>query len=489
VSPKLINTLFLALIFGLPLGQAGWELARGESVQALEVFGPIEEARLRSFEQDLREASFPHQEVTPWYQWLVLRTFGRGNEKTVVGDDEWLFFAENLDYITRPAFGLAGEQAIRETIEDFAAQLEARGVALVVVPAPAKVAVQPENLSRWTRSLADAESPEARALFDSIRDVPIWPTVWARPEGPGLEYLPRDTHWTPECMQASAKGVAARVRQALADRGTSLEREARWRTEEVDFEGRGDLTEMLRLPEGVEVYEPMKLSLQRVVNADSGAPFAPDREAEVLLLGDSFTLVYSDPRLKMGEHAGFAEHLALELGAPVDVIALAGGSARAVRETLARREEGLAGKKVVVWQLSMRDFIGDPSKWTRVELPESTGLAGADTGPIRVRAEVVELTRIPSEFEYEFCLAVHEYRLLEVLEGSPPPGPLWVAHVAIENFEPTAHATYEVGNVHTLSLEDVALHHDLEATSWMDLTESNPRAVIWFPTEIGSGDQ
>ena len=60
MSSKLTTGLFLALICGVPVVQAGLELARGEDVQALEVFGPIEQSRLRVFEDDLRAASFLH---------------------------------------------------------------------------------------------------------------------------------------------------------------------------------------------------------------------------------------------------------------------------------------------------------------------------------------------------------------------------------------------------------------------------------------------
>lgn len=487
MPPRIINALFLLLVFGLPLGQVGFELSRGEPVQALDVFGPIEASRLRAFEQGLRESSFVHREVTPWYRWLLLETFGRGNEKSIVGADDWLFLGENLDYVTRPLFEPSGERAIRDAIEDFARQLEERGVALVIVPAAAKVAIEPRHLSCWTRDLDGAEHAAVRGFLASLEGVALWPEVWDPPASPKLDFLPRDTHWTPACMQESAKGVAERVREVLAARGSRLEREAHWKTEAEPVSGRGDLTDLLRLPEGVTPYEPMELELERVVDAETGEPFAPDRDAEVLLLGDSFTLVFSDERLAMGEHAGFAEHLALELGTPLDVIALAGGSARAVREALARREDGLAGKKVVVWQLLLRDFVGDPSKWTRVELPAGREVTAVAAGPVKVRAEIVEVTRIPEEFDYELCLAVYEYRVLEALEGTVPPGPLWVAQLAIVDYEPTSQAAYRAGEVQTLTLEDVALHYDLESTSWMDQTDSDPRATIWFPTAIEEG--
>ena len=80
--------------------------------------------------------------------------------------------------------------------------------------------------------------------------------------------------------------------------------------------------------------------------------------------------------------------------------------------------------------------------------------------------------------------------MLELLEGSLDVAePLWVAHVVIEEARPTPQASYEVGQRHLLELEDVSLHHDLEQTSWMDLTASDPRAAIYFPLSIEAADQ
>jgi hypothetical protein len=485
MSSKLTTGLFLALICGVPVVQAGLELARGEDVQALEVFGPIEQSRLRVFEDDLRAASFLHQDVAPWFQALELFGFAHGNERATVGDDGWLFFDENLDYVTGSALDADRQAAIRDTIDDFGRQLSERGVELVLVPLRAKVAAQPRHFAASTRELDSAENPAARGLLESITGA----TVWDPFADPAPTFMPRDTHWDPATMARTARSVAELVEARLAARDDALAVRRSWTTEPASAAVVGDLATMLRLPEGTSPWEPMEVELERVVDAQSGAAFAPERGAEVLLLGDSSTLVFSDARLEAGTGAGFGEHLAAALGAPVDVIALAGGSARAVRETLARRADGLAGAKVVVWQISMRDFAGDASKWERVELP-AAGASGAEASvgaPIHVRAELVEVTRIPSEFEYELCLGIHEYRVLEVLDGIVPDGPLWVAHTLIENFEPTAKASYQVGDVHELWLADVAGYHDLESTSWMDETDSNPRAVIWFAIDPNAG--
>ena len=107
----------------------------------------------------------------------------------------------------------------------------------------------------------------------------------------------------------------------------------------------------------------------RMVLDAAGRPWRRDPAAEVLLLGDSFTNVYSDPALGWGRGAGLAEQLACELGRPVDKLALNAG-AWATRQALARAVAGcrarLAGKRVVVYQFAGRELSsGD---WRLVDL-------------------------------------------------------------------------------------------------------------------------
>ena len=104
----------------------------------------------------------------------------------------------------------------------------------------------------------------------------------------------------------------------------------------------------------------------------AGRLWRRDPAAEVLLLGDSFTNVYSDPALGWGRGAGLAEQLAYELARPVDKLALNAGGAHATREALARAlasgRTSLAGKRVVIYQFAARELsTGD---WRAVDLGE-----------------------------------------------------------------------------------------------------------------------
>lgn len=61
--------------------------------------------------------------------------------------------------------------------------------------------------------------------------------------------------------------------------------------------------------------------------------------------------------------AGLADHLAKELGFPVDLVAVRGSGATPSRISLMRRRDDLAGKKVVIWCLSVREFSESVQGW------------------------------------------------------------------------------------------------------------------------------
>jgi len=484
---KLVTSLFLLLLCGVPIAQAAWELARGGHVQALDIFGRVNAERLRTFEDDLRAASFLHRSVTPHYQLALSRLFRRGNEKVTFGRDGWLYYAEDLDLVTGPTIEVEGPGPL-DAIADFRDQLAERGVELLFVPVPAKTMVVPDRQSWITAGLDSVANPGTRAFFTAlaqrgVRTVDLASILAELRSSDEEPYLARDTHWTPRAMELAAARTALAAQPIL---GLDLIEAVEWTATPVAVRGAGDIADMLRLPAGTALFDEMELTVHRVTDAASGMAFEPDESAEVLLLGDSFTRVFSDGALGFGESAGFGEHLARELGARLDVIAISGGSARAVREAVARRANGLSGKRLVVWQISMRDLVGEPEQWARVALPVTSDSPGPDPGGPRselsVRAEIVAVSRVPADFEYAFCLVVHRYEVLEVLSGELAPGPLWVAHVALDDFEATPDGSLNVGDKLRMTLEDVDDHYDLEDTSWIDDTDSG--FDIWFPTVL-----
>ena len=96
----------------------------------------------------------------------------------------------------------------------------------------------------------------------------------------------------------------------------------------------------------------------------AGTPWEPDASADVLLLGDSFTNIFTLEGMGWGSAAGLAPQLALALGRPLDVIAQNDAGAFATRQALSRElhagQDRLAGKRVVVWEFASRELsVGD----------------------------------------------------------------------------------------------------------------------------------
>ena len=100
-----------------------------------------------------------------------------------------------------------------------------------------------------------------------------------------------------------------------------------------------------------------------------------DADAPVLLLGDSYTNIFSLAELGWGEGAGLAEHLAYRLNQPIDVIALNGGGASGVRIELVvlPRRGGWTAKKVLVYEFAMRNLAVE--NWPRIRTPGANAAA------------------------------------------------------------------------------------------------------------------
>ena len=127
--------------------------------------------------------------------------------------------------------------------------------------------------------------------------------------------------------------------------------------------GRGDIGSMLKLPRDLTLSRPQSVTIHQV--STRLGDWRPAKDADVLLLGDSFTNIFSLAAMGWGDSAGFAEHLSRALGGrPLDCILRNSDGAFATREILsqelARGRDRLAGKRLVIWEFAARELsIGD----------------------------------------------------------------------------------------------------------------------------------
>jgi alginate O-acetyltransferase complex protein AlgJ len=165
-------------------------------------------------------------------------------------------------------------------------------------------------------------------------------------------YLDTDTHWRPETMEFVAERLADFLQLPPATGSTSPS------IVEKEVIARGDIAAMLKLPRADKFFPPERVTIRQVVTGNG--LWRPSKEADVLLLGDSFSNIFSFEAMGWGESAGFAEHLSYALRRPIDCILRNSDASFATREILsnelARGRDRLAGKKLVIWEFAAREL-------------------------------------------------------------------------------------------------------------------------------------
>jgi alginate O-acetyltransferase complex protein AlgJ len=406
VSPGVaatITVLFLLVIYAVPVGQVVMEKARGDDVGLLDLFRhPPDQAHLHQFEKDLEQASYFKDFVQPRVQ-LGLTRFGRvGNKRAVVGRGGWLYYKPGITYLSAPSFldaefsEIRRKEAIdsgdgpvhpdpRPAIFAFSDMLAQRGIRLVLFPVPDKAAMQPGPLhgrpsDEPSTRFAPARNTAWPRFVDELRahGVAVFDPTPSEISLTDERFLVQDTHWTPAWMEEVAQSLAHFV-ESLTPLPPPRS-PFTFHSDEETVRRVGDLVDMLKLPDTQTLFLPQPVTI-RPVRDEAGADWEPDPNADVLLLGDSFTNVFSLEPMGWGTGAGLAPRLSLALRRPLDVIAQNDAGAHATRQLLARElaagEDRLATKRVVIWEFASRELgVGD---WRPIDWDAATKAADSTT--------------------------------------------------------------------------------------------------------------
>jgi hypothetical protein len=348
--------------------------------------------KVSTFETALEEDSFLARSAIPHTQALTATFFGLGNEQVYLGRGGWLFYQPEVAYLTDSGFlspsilearsraGHAGEEVQPDPVKAIVAfrdDLRARGIHLILLPAPVKPMIEPERLSaRYSTPLPiPLQNPSYAKFLDELKKAGVdyldvsQALATEKEKSKRPQFLTTDTHWTPGAMDLAAELLAKKI--IVQDPSSTTGSE--WERTEATVAGAGDISAMLKLPPGSKLYPTESVTIHPVRSKD-GALWKPDHSAQVLLLGDSFSNIYSLGAMGWGEAAGFAEQVSFYLQRPLDAILRNDAGAYATREILARDlaqgRDRLAGKKVLVWEFAMRELaVGD---WKLIPLPAAT---------------------------------------------------------------------------------------------------------------------
>lgn len=303
---------------------------------------------------------------------LVLAVDQTAANPVVSGADGWMYLESELRFLKFPVFwGDEAKQSARSpkpetadpvpAILDFHKQLSEKGITLFLAPVPPK---------SWNSSVAPKPTPEgrekdsltqfyARLSKEGVRCIDLRQTLGTEGDASELKYCKTDSHWSGEGCVNAAKAVADAIKPFLPKTGAGRFQE-KW--DEVDI--RGDLADLAHSPDTVRE----KVRVRRVSDA-SGGLLRADPSSSILILGDSHTLVFHD---FFAEGAGFTDQLALETGFAPDWIGTRGSGSNAVRLSLLRRNAKdagyLAGKKIVIWCFTAREFTEADQGWLQIPL-------------------------------------------------------------------------------------------------------------------------
>jgi alginate O-acetyltransferase complex protein AlgJ len=510
VSPLVARVMigaFVVILAGPPISQAIVEARRGEMPQALELVRPLftsaraamvgnwPDARqaaadltsrrhLRDFESQLEGASWLKAPIQQHVQEWLTGTLRVGNNRVAIGRDGWLFYQPGVAYLTGRDFtSPASIRTATKRMVDREGETDPHpdprpallalhraladaGIHLVVAPIPDKAMLQPEHLTaRASGSVetADWNNPGYFRFVSDLRAAGLDVFDVTPATGGDVRYLAQDTHWTPDFMEEAARSLASHVEPLLP-----IAAPTGWRLRESSVARVGDLVDMLSLTPRQVLFQPERVTLHQVENA-AGLPWEPDPAAAVLLVGDSFTNIYSQAGLGWGTHAGLAEHLSYALQRPVDVIALNGGGAWAARAELGRPDSAarLGATRVVIYEFAMRDLVGQnwrvdprptpaailaaravPIPATQARTASALSQPTASSNELLLTGRVVKTSAVPAPdtAPYADCLTFIKLQVERVEEGTYERTEIIAVFVAMKNRQWLPPAKYAVGD-------------------------------------------
>lgn len=425
-------SLFIAVIFGVPVGQMAIEMRKGERAQFTDLFryAPSEK-NLREFEAALESKSFFQQTLRPEMQRFLFNALRDPGSQGMMGRNGWIFYRPSVRYLIEPKKPETGEtdsawvqpsndttiqDSVVQAIVRFKKQLQERNIELLVMPVPGKAAVYPDMLTRRAKHHRPFCSPTLDLLqkleSNGVATVDLFSAFQRlRREQPLLTsgrayYLECDTHWTPSAVRLTAQTVAKKI----TSMGIKPEISRSYQTKRVKVLRHGDILEMMRVPGTQDKIPGQVVECEQVVHQVFGPmvqvesardgtymnPVRPGTSTSILVLGDSYCRIYQLPESQSLGHrigevgkkeptltregtrktksllpssAGFPSHLALALNTPVDYIVSDGGASTDVRKKLNINAEILEGKKLVIWEFTERDIALGAKGWQDVPLP------------------------------------------------------------------------------------------------------------------------
>lgn len=278
-------------------------------------------------------------------------------------DGGMLWFRRNANYLL--ADKISGQDSLHNPLPrmvELKNYLDSLGVQLLVVPVPVKEEIYGDKIVPGTA--ADlCVNPNGREftrelLAAGIDVLDIYPALMSAKSGdepPHYSFQRYDTHWALPGEIAAMEMLASRVTQYswYAESGAQP---GTLNLQETTTLREGDL--VAHLPDAEKAKYPADtLNVMKVYKGTE--TYKGNKNAPILLMGDSFTGVFESVDQKSG---GPGSLLAYATGLDVQV-ATSWGGGPGVRGRMMKMKKDMQSKRLVIYMMTARDFWQSPMEW------------------------------------------------------------------------------------------------------------------------------
>lgn len=436
-------------------------------------------ATLKTF-QSIDDTISEHSLVTklgrPTIQFLLSSALGSETSQVHEGSNDWLFYAKDVSHVTGQGF-LEKDYLLKRkstgtsltpspqpdprlALYDLHTQLSRRGITLIVMPTPVKPSVHAAELARNEHVRQPVHNASYQKFITELRGHNL--LVFDVSSALNLSsdkplYLTSDTHWRPDAVGQTADALATFISQHIP---LTTDDTLSYKSQPITITNAGDTSRLLGLEQyRSALYPSEEITIHQVTTA-SGHLWKPTTNAEVLLLGDSFTNIFSLGSMGWGTNAGLAEQLSLSLQKPLDRISQNNNGAFASRAELAnqiaRDSTRLNNTKVVIFQFATRELSqGD---WKLIhfkdrekDIPNSLGtfIRPFRDQPLQIVGKIQEMGRVPTPGMVPYkdhILGIHLNGVTSAFERTDLDGTELIVYVwSMQENELTAIAGYSAG--------------------------------------------
>ncbi|HWA20486.1 MAG TPA: hypothetical protein VG757_15990 [Devosia sp.] len=351
--PALINgTLMVAMLVaggGMSAYVALTPELRGTFARPLPGYDYLNGHITSTIEQSYKDELPIREQSVDLLNAFTLALFTEGRKGVVVGEDGWLFSAEEYDWTPKSPANLERNLG---TIEAIAAELKARGITLEIALLPEKADIYSSLLLK-PRPLAhqgkyDAVRARIAALTGTI--VPNLRGALMAKAGAEDVFVPTDTHWS-----VAGAGIAADMIAEAFSPGAIAPAAFALKSGTPETHS-GDLLHFLELGpfEGLlpDTEESVTPVIAVAMAGDADAFLADAAAPEVALVGTSYS---ANPLWS------FEAQLKAALGRDILNLSEQGhGPMEPMSAFLARLRTGEIAVKAVIWEMPLRYLDDDP---------------------------------------------------------------------------------------------------------------------------------